>query len=118
MLKLLDLAVKERREDVKWDTELSGYERCYIIGGPEVTWKETSDAFARVLKKVGVTEEGKAKSVADKKATGEGEIGMLMCSDVRIVSPRAERLGYTNDGVSLVEWLEQEDAARIFPLPN
>lgn len=100
VLLVLDLALRE--------TSPSGsvYERCFIIGGQETTWKETSDVFARVLHAEGLVASPKAKSV-NREGAGEGELPMLMSSTMRIVSDRAKKLGYKNEEVSLAEYMSR-----------
>ena len=116
MLKLVDLAIQERDDEkLAWDPEVSPYERCFLIGGNETSWRETSNGFAKAFAKMGVIRDAKAKSVKTRQEAGEGEIPMLMSSDMRFVSPRAERLGYRNNELGLLEFLDTAVATDIFP---
>ncbi|KIX95724.1 uncharacterized protein Z520_08431 [Fonsecaea multimorphosa CBS 102226] len=100
MLKVLDLTLHE-------DTpQGSVYERCFIIGGPEISWKETSEAFAKTLYAEGIVPTPEARSVTLEEA-GEGELPMLMSHNVKIVSRRAEELGYKHNELGLVEFLSR-----------
>ncbi|KIW78506.1 hypothetical protein Z517_08343 [Fonsecaea pedrosoi CBS 271.37] len=100
MLKVLDLALHEEYP------QGSVYERCFLIGGPEVSWKKASDAFAKTLYAEGIVREPRARSVALEEAGG-GELPMLMASNMRFVSRRAEKLGYKHNEVGLVEFLNE-----------
>ncbi|KIW24385.1 uncharacterized protein PV07_10103 [Cladophialophora immunda] len=100
MLKVLDLALHE-------DTpQGSVYERCFLIGGPEIAWKEASEAFSKALHAEGIVPSSQARSVTLEEA-GEGELPMLMASNVKFVSHRAEGLGYVHNEVGLVEFLSK-----------
>lgn len=102
MLLLLELALRgdSQKESV--------YERCFLIGGQEVPWKATSEAFARSLHAEGVISSPEARSVTLETAGG-GELPMLMASNIRFVSPRSQRLGYKHEEVSLKEYLKKYD---------
>jgi hypothetical protein len=99
VLQMLALALSESTP------QGSVYERCYLIGGKEMNWKEASNGFARVFHAKGIVPSPEAKSVRREEA-GEGEIPFLMASDMRFVSKRAERLGYKNDEMDLLQFLE------------
>ncbi|EXJ61426.1 uncharacterized protein A1O5_11741 [Cladophialophora psammophila CBS 110553] len=100
MLKVLDLALQD-------DTpQGSVYERCFLIGGEEIPWKNASEAFAKVLHTEGLVPSPQARSVTLEEA-GEGELPMLMASNVMFASRRAEKLGYKHNEVGLVEFLSQ-----------
>ncbi|OAP56050.1 hypothetical protein AYL99_09229 [Fonsecaea erecta] len=100
MLKVLDLTLRE-------DTpQGSVYERCFVIGGPEIAWKDASAAFAKALYADGIVSSPQARSVTREEA-GEGELPMLMSSSVKFVSRRAEKLGYQHNEVGLVEFLSK-----------
>ncbi|KAK4941151.1 hypothetical protein LTR10_018824 [Elasticomyces elasticus] len=102
MLLLLGLALQEDK------SQRSVYERCFIIGGQEMPWKAASEAFAKSLHAEGVIPSPEARSVKLEEAGG-GELPMLMASNMRLTSPRAQRLGYKNEEVSLEEYLKQYD---------
>ncbi|KAJ9607273.1 hypothetical protein H2200_008346 [Cladophialophora chaetospira] len=101
MLKVLDHALQEQ------SPQGSVYERCYLIGGQEVPYKEVSEAFAKLFYAEGLTSSSEAKSVPLEEA-GEGELPMLMASDMRFVSNRAKALGWKHDEVGLIEYLGQQ----------
>ena len=82
----------------------SVYERCFLIGGQETPWKIASEAFAQALHAKGLIKSPTAKQV-DLENAGEGEIPMLMASNMRFVSQRAERLGFRSREAGLVEFL-------------
>jgi hypothetical protein len=84
----------------------SVYERCFIIGGIETPWKVASEAFAKAFHAKGLIKSPTAKRIGLEDA-GEGEIPMLMSSNMRFVSPRAERLGFRNREAGLVEFLAE-----------
>lgn len=84
----------------------SVFERCFLLGGKELPWKRASEAFARSLHAEGVVAAPEARSVTLAEA-GEGELPMLMASDMRFVSPRARRLGYKNEEVDLETYLNK-----------
>jgi nucleoside-diphosphate-sugar epimerase len=102
VLLMLDLALKEEKPNG------SVYERCYIIGGQEVAWKEVAEIFARVFHARGLVASPEPKSVELSDA-GEGEIPMLMASSVKFISPRAEALGYKHEYEGLEEFLVNSD---------
>ncbi|KIW95874.1 uncharacterized protein Z519_02939 [Cladophialophora bantiana CBS 173.52] len=96
MLKVLDLALHD-------DTpQGSVSERCFPVGGEEINWKNVSETFAKVLHAEGLVPGPQARSVTLDEA-GEGELPMLMASNVMFASRRAEKLGYKHNGVGLVE---------------
>ncbi len=101
LLKVLDLALQGK------SPRASVYERCYLIGGQEVGYKETAEAFAKLFYGEGVISSPHAKSVSLKEA-GEGELPMLMASNMRFVSNRANALGYKHQEPSLVEYLRTQ----------
>jgi hypothetical protein len=100
---VIQLLALSLRED---SPQGSVYERCFIIGGQEVPWKAASNAFAQALHARGLVESPTAKRVTLENA-GKGEIPMLMASNMRFVSHRAERLGFQNKEAGLVEFLGQ-----------
>jgi nucleoside-diphosphate-sugar epimerase len=100
VLKVLDLALKPD------EPQGTVYERCYLISGQEISWKEASEAFAKDLHAAGVISNPEAKSVTKAEA-GEGELPMLMASDMRFKMTRATALGYTHNYPSLVEYLRR-----------
>jgi nucleoside-diphosphate-sugar epimerase len=100
MLQVLDLTLREETP------QGSVYERTYLIGGQEMPWKDASEAFAKVLHEEGVISSPEAKSVSLEEA-GEGEVPMLMASNMRFVSNRAKKLGYRHDQPGLVEYLSK-----------
>ena len=100
MMLVLDLAL---REEIPQE---SVYERCFLIGRKELLWKVASNAFARALHAEGLASSPEAQSVTQEGA-GQGELPMLMASNMRFVSPRAEKLGYKNEEMDLVECLGQ-----------
>jgi hypothetical protein len=100
VLQVLDLALRDETP------QGSVYERCYLIGGQETPYKEVSNAFAKVLHAEGVISSPHAKSVSLEES-GEGELPMLMASNMRFVSDRAKSLGYKNEEVGLLEYLSQ-----------
>jgi nucleoside-diphosphate-sugar epimerase len=99
MLLVLSLSLRDTPHN-------SVYERCFIIGGLEMPWKTVADAFAKALHAKGLTKSPKAKMVSLEDAGG-GEIPMLMASDMRFVSHRAERLGYQRKEVGLLDFLAE-----------
>ncbi|KPI38087.1 uncharacterized protein AB675_1069 [Cyphellophora attinorum] len=105
VLQVLDLALKDATP------QGSVYERCFLIGGTETKYKDIAEAFAEVLYNEGVIASPVAKSV-DRKGAGEGELPMLMSSDMRFVSNRAKKLGYKNEEVSLVEYLRSKKSTK------
>lgn len=84
----------------------SVYERCFLIGGQNLSWKVAAGAFAKSLHAEGVIASPEARSVGLKEAGG-GELPMLMASNMSFVSDRAERLGYKHEEMGLVEYLER-----------
>jgi nucleoside-diphosphate-sugar epimerase len=82
----------------------SVYERCFLIGAHHIPWKDAAEAFARRLHADGVVSSPEARSVSLEEALG-GELPMLMASDMKFVSRRAERLGYRHEEVGLEEYL-------------
>lgn len=99
MLKVLDLALRE-------DTpQGSVYERTFLIGGPAIPYKVAGEAFAKYLHTQGVVSSPQARSVTKEEA-GAGELPMLMASTMRFESNRAKKLGYKNEEIGLVEYLE------------
>jgi nucleoside-diphosphate-sugar epimerase len=106
VLQVLDLALKEATP------QGSVYERCFLIGGRETRYKDIAEAFAEVLYNEGVISSPVAKSV-ERKDAGEGELPMLMSSDMRFVSNRAKKLGYKNEEVSLVQYLRGKTSQKL-----
>ena len=83
----------------------------YIIGGKNMQWKIASNAFAKALHSIGVIDSPVAKSVP-REGAGAGEIPMLMSSDMQFVGPRAMSVGFQNEEISLLEFLEGKDIFR------
>jgi len=83
------------------------YERCYIVGGENIEWKVAANAFAKYYQSKGIIESPVAKSVLLGQA-GEGELKMLMASDMSFVGPKAERLGLKIKELGLVDFLAGE----------
>jgi len=105
MLLVLALSLRETPQN-------SVYERCYIIGGQELPWKTVAHAFAKAMHVKGLVKTPEAKKVKLEDA-GEGEIPMLMASDMRFISQRAERLGYQVKEGGLLDFLAE--GKDIFP---
>jgi len=99
MLLLLALSLRENPQN-------SVYERCFIIGGLGEPWKDVADAFAKALHAKGLTKSAEAKRV-DLKDAGEGEIPMLMASDMMLAFDRAERLGFQRKEAGLTDFLAE-----------
>jgi nucleoside-diphosphate-sugar epimerase len=98
MLKVLELALREE------SPQGTVHERCYAIGGKETPYKDIAAAYAKLFHAQGVIPQPEARSVSLEEA-GVGELPMLMASDMRFVSNRAEALGYKNDEISLLDYL-------------
>ncbi len=82
------------------------YSRVYILGAAEYTWKQVSTVFAEVLYKSGVIASPVPKSVNLEDA-GDGEIPLLMASNMFIRGDRARRLGFKPTQPGFLEHLEE-----------
>jgi nucleoside-diphosphate-sugar epimerase len=105
MLLVLKLSLHETPQN-------SVFERCFIIGGQEMPWKTVAHAFAKAMHLKGLVKQPEAIKVKLEDA-GEGEIPMLMASDMRFISQRAERLGHQTKEADLLEFLAE--GKDIFP---
>lgn len=83
----------------------NAYERTWIIGGPNKTWKEVAEVYAKALYKKGIVAEPEARSVTMEEAGGPGVQVVLAC-DMTFKSPRAERLGYKYDQPDYAEYVQ------------
>ncbi|KAF3917697.1 hypothetical protein AA313_de0209932 [Arthrobotrys entomopaga] len=92
--------------------EGSVYERLYILNGADGPWHVVSNAFAKFFYARGFINTPEAKSVSLDQAGG-GEIPMLMAMDMRVVGPRAGKVGHRNEELSLLDFLESEEAASL-----
>jgi hypothetical protein len=101
VLKVLDLALKDP------EPKSSVYERCYIVTSQATTWKETSNAFAKLLYKQGVVKSPEAKSVSLKEA-GTGELSNLQAGSMLLENGRAKRLGWKPVKEGILEYLAKE----------
>ncbi|KIW16120.1 hypothetical protein PV08_06171 [Exophiala spinifera] len=99
MLLVLDAAIHDA------SPRGSVYERCFLISGQKISWKDTAAAFAKSLHAEGVIVSPEARSVTLEEAGG-GELPMLMASNMSFVLPRSERLGYKHEELGIVEYLE------------
>jgi nucleoside-diphosphate-sugar epimerase len=81
-------------------------ERCFIIGGKFMMWKDVANAFAKALFKEGIVKEGEARSVSLEEA-GEGEVPKLMASDTKYTMGRSQKLGFVTKELGLIEFLEK-----------
>lgn len=82
----------------------SQYERTFIAGGPPITWKDASEAFAKAYHAKGIIASPGVRSVSIAEG-GEGPVAYLMSQEMLFVSPRAERLGYKYVQPSLPEYV-------------
>ncbi|KAJ9609847.1 hypothetical protein H2200_006176 [Cladophialophora chaetospira] len=87
----------------------SAYSRYYILHGERVAWKDLSVALAKVLYAKGTVSEPEPKSVPAAEA-GEGEVGVLIASNMLVKGDRAARLGFKVTHRSILDQL-QEDLA-------
>ena len=101
VLKVLDLALQDP------EPKSSVYERCYIVTSQATTWKETSNAFAKLLYKQGVVKSPEAKSVSLKEA-GTGELPNLQAGSMLLKNGRAKRLGWKPVKEGILEYLAKE----------
>ena len=84
------------------------YSRFFIVTSQETTWKETSNAFARLFHVQGNISSPEAKSVPFGGA-GNGELAhLLQPSSMLLKNDRARRLGYKPVKEGLLEYLENE----------
>ncbi len=97
-LKVLDLSLEPSAP------QGSSYERTFIIGGPDITWKEVAEVFAKAFHAKGVIASPDSRSVSLAEA-GQSGITDVMSHDMRFISPRAERLGYKYDQPDLSEYV-------------
>jgi nucleoside-diphosphate-sugar epimerase len=102
MLKVVDEALKNP------EPTGSVYSRFYIITSQELTWKETSTAFAKLFHAQGIVSSPEAKSVPLAEA-GSGELpDLLQGGSMLLKNDRAKRLGWKPVKEGLVEFLEDE----------
>ena len=87
----------------------SAYSRYYILHGERVTWKDLGVALAKVLHAKGTVSSSEPKAVPAAEA-GEGEIGVLIASNMLVQGDRAARLGFKVTQRSILDQL-QEDLA-------
>lgn len=87
VLKILDLSQEPSAP------QGSQYERTFFIGGPDIAWKEVSQAFAKAFHAKGIIASADTRSVSLAEA-GEPGIQGIMSREMLFVGPRAQRLGY------------------------
>jgi len=97
-LKLLDLSQEPS------SPQGSSYERTFIIGGPDITWKGAAAAFSKAYHAKGLIASPEPRGVSFAEARGAGIQGIMSC-DMRFISPRAERLGYKYDQPDLLQYV-------------
>lgn len=89
------------------EPEGSPYSRCYIATSQTSTWKETGNAFAKLLHAQGVVSSPEAKSVKLEDA-GEGELPNLQGASMLLKNDRARRLGFKPVKEGVLEYLKNE----------
>ncbi len=87
----------------------SAHSRYYILHGERVTWKDLSNALAKVLYAKGTVSSPEPRAVPAAEA-GEGEVRALISSNMLVQGDRAARLGFKPTRPSILVQL-QEDLA-------
>ena len=102
VLKVIDDALKNP------EPTGSVYSRFYILSSQETTWKETSNAFAKLFHAQGIVATPEARGVPQAEA-GTGELPHLLQGAIMLLkNDRAKRLGWKPVQPSLLEYLKNE----------